>query len=148
LYPNDFPPEIVKRFYQKEYQISAILHEKNPSHFPEPLMFSQENGLYVIKSFQGVSLKDYNEKQEFRKIETFLKFGVKICQILQFIHEMNIVHCDIKPENILYDTEKDSFTIIDFEASALVSLKNPNVPSTENVRGLNYFLTLKEPTFT
>jgi serine/threonine protein kinase len=97
LYPNDFPSEVVKRYYQKEYQISAVLYEKNPSHFPEPLTFSQDSGLFVIKSFHGVSLKDYKEKQDFRVAEKFLNFGVKICQILQFIHEMNIVHCDIKP---------------------------------------------------
>eukprot|EP01080_Neovahlkampfia_damariscottae_P004014 gene4014-7270_t len=135
IYPHDFPSEAAIRFYQKDYQISSVLYDKNPQFFPEPLLFHHEqNSMIVIKALHGVSLKSLLEKNKCLKVEEFLNLAIKVCEVLQLVHELNIVHCDIKPENILFDKEKNRYTIVDFEASALVSLKHPNVPKSEAIR--------------
>lgn len=54
-------------------------------------------------------------------ISEALKYFAQICEALREVHEKNIVHLDIKPENILIDNNGDT-TLIDFGIS--VSLKD------------------------
>jgi serine/threonine protein kinase len=142
LYPNDFPSEVITRCYHRDFQISSILFEKHPESFSEPIKLVHElKKLYVIKSDFGVSLTKHLGEKKKMEVEPFLKFSIQICQVLQHIHELNIIHCDIKPENVLYFEEKDVYSIIDFESSALVSLKNPKVSHHESERGTFYYMS-------
>ncbi len=40
-----------------------------------------------------------------------------ICHGLSFLHKNGIVHQDVKPDNILYDTKNDQYILTDFDAS-------------------------------
>jgi serine/threonine protein kinase len=144
LYPQEFPSEMVKRSYERDHNISSLLFEKYPENFCEPLDFHTEtNKLYEIKTYEGTSL--FNQLKgggKQMKTETFLKIAIDICQGLQCIHEQNIIHCDLKPHNILKN-EKDKCIIIDFESSFLVSLKNSKVSNAQKGFFFNFFIKLK-----
>eukprot|EP01080_Neovahlkampfia_damariscottae_P003271 gene3271-5714_t len=132
IYPSKYPSEQTVRAYQKDHQLTALLHSKYPNYFTNPLKFMNENNnLYSIKSAFGISLKQHQENEKQFTIEHFLKLAVQICQSLHYVHEENILHCDIKPQNMLYDEKKNICSIIDFESSVLVSLKNPSIPNNE-----------------
>ena len=128
VFPSKFPSEDVVRSYQKDHQINAYLHDKYPKYFCKPIKFkNSDNDLFSVKSAFGISLQKHQENQGKFKIEEFLKLGIQICHSLHCVHEQNVLHCDIKPQNILFDKEKDICSIIDFESSFLVSLKNPSI---------------------
>ena len=84
--------------------------------------FFSENGTnYIITEyFRGVTLKKYilenrieNGKLRINHIlEIFFKIGEVVCKI----HKKGIIHCDLKPSNILIDI-KGNIRIIDFGAS-------------------------------
>eukprot|EP01080_Neovahlkampfia_damariscottae_P008605 gene8605-553_t len=132
IFPTKFPSEETIRSYQKDYQINALLHENYPQVFSEPIHFkNEENSLYSVKSALGISIQEYQHKMKEFKVEDFLKLAIKLCQALHCVHEQNVLHCDIKPQNMLYDKEKDICSIIDFESSFLVSLKNPSIEKNE-----------------
>ena len=40
--------------------------------------------------------------------------GVEMLRIIKDVHTMQIVHCDIKPENFVFDREKQTLYLIDF----------------------------------
>eukprot|EP01080_Neovahlkampfia_damariscottae_P007342 gene7342-11660_t len=135
MFPSKFPPEDVVRSYQKDYQINALLYSKHPDDFSKPIKFkNEENQLYSVKSELGVSLQQYQEHTNQFNVKEFLQLAIKICQSLHYIHQENVLHCDVKPQNILYEKETDRCSIIDFESSFLVSLKNPSI--SKNERGL------------
>eukprot|EP01080_Neovahlkampfia_damariscottae_P002106 gene2106-1973_t len=132
VFPFDYPPESVQLAYQKDHNVSSLLYEKYPNDFAQPLNFTNEpNNLYVAKSFEGFSLAQYLKENKKMNVEKFLNTAISVCYKLHLAHEQNVVHCDIKPQNILQSEEKQSTFIIDFESSFLVSLKNPKVPKTD-----------------
>lgn len=53
----------------------------------------------------------YTYWTSFQKIIDFIK---QILQATQFLHNIQICHLDIKPENIIVDTQKQRFRLIDF----------------------------------
>eukprot|EP01080_Neovahlkampfia_damariscottae_P004896 gene4896-8490_t len=102
IFPSKYPSEEIIRFYQKDYQINMLLYEKYPNHFSKPIKFkNEENELYSIKSSLGISLQQHQKETKTFNTPEFLKLGIQICQALHFIHEQNVIHCDIKPQNIM-----------------------------------------------
>ena len=132
VFPLEFPSESIQRSYQKDHHVSSLLYEKYPDNFSEPLkFFNNQNKLFVIKTFEGISFSKLIEEQKKMDLKTFLRLAISVCENLQLIHQQNVIHCDIKPQNILYNKKNEKIIIIDSESSFLVSLKNPKVPYAE-----------------
>jgi serine/threonine protein kinase len=53
----------------------------------------------------------------------------QLCIALYFIHSMNLIHCDIKPENLLVDKECN-LKVCEFNLSRI---NNPHEPMAESV---------------
>jgi len=66
------------------------------------------------------------------QITKFLKIFENIYKAILEIHSIDVVHLDIKPENILYHPDNCNIVIIDFEG-ACNHCKNTKIPSTEDV---------------
>ena len=96
---------------------------------PETLdFFESESEILLFKSFQhGITLSDYLE--QFRSKEKALElFKVleKLEPILEYIHQNNIYHLDIKPGNLIIDSSTDlHVSLIDFGLAI-----NKNEPDT------------------
>lgn len=98
----------------KEARILAEIHHPNVVKVLE--VFKQNNTVYTIMEFiSGDSLKKELELSGIFKEEKLLPIIYKIGQALQYIHEKNILHLDIKPSNILMDGEIPK--LIDFGIS-------------------------------
>lgn len=47
--------------------------------------------------------------------QTYPESLIRICLLLDLVHGLGLVHCDIKLENFLYDTENNRILLTDFE---------------------------------
>lgn len=54
---------------------------------------------------------DYTFWKSYKKINNFIKF---LLEGLSFLHSRKIAHLDIKPENVVINTRKNTYKIIDF----------------------------------
>ncbi len=84
--------------------------------------FNQDNSLYLVQEFiEGKTLtQELNEQGCFseEKIWNFLK---ELLPVLKFIHDNQVIHRDIKPDNIIRRDSDGQLVLIDFGASKLVT---------------------------
>lgn len=84
----------------------------------------------ILEDFGGESLKSL---LNLRKIEldTFLRIAIQIVEALGKLHQKNIIHKDIKPQNIIVNSKDWQVKIADFSIASCLSRENPalNNPS-------------------
>lgn len=61
-----------------------------------------------------VNMMDSNSLQYWKSYKVIDRLGHHILMGLNFLHQKQIAHLDIKPENIMIDMERNTFKIIDF----------------------------------
>lgn len=65
----------------------------------------------------GDSVQRVMEKRGSLSLEYTLSIGIQILEILRTIHENDYVHCDIKPDNMLFDISGRNLNVVDFGLS-------------------------------
>ncbi len=80
----------------------------------------------VLEDFNGVSIKEIIKKRRF-DIEEFLEVAVTVAETLGYIHDNKIIHRDIKPHNLLYNTSTGEVKITDFGISSLLGREHENI---------------------
>ena len=88
-------------------RLYKIKHLKNVSH----IIGYQDNSLFLNK-IQGQDLYYYLSSLNEYDVQNI---AYKLLNIVKNLHNINIVHGDIKIENIMYDTNSGDITLIDFE---------------------------------
>ncbi len=125
----------------KEARILAELHHPNVVKVLE--VFKQNNTVYTIMEFiSGDSLKQELEQSGVFKEEKVLQIIYKIGQALQYIHEKNILHLDIKPSNILM--EGDNPKLIDFGISKRYDPQYQQETSTTIIAASKGFASIEQ----
>lgn len=114
--------DFVVRFRQ-EAQAAAKLSHPNIVNIYD--VGYDENVHYIVMEFvRGETLKEYIEKHGHLPINTSIQIAFNIGEALENAHANGIVHCDIKPHNILV-TETGRIKVADFGiARAVNSVEN------------------------
>lgn len=98
---------------------------------------------YIVMEYvEGITLKDYLQSNKL-SVSAVLEIGVRLADALQHAHSKNIVHCDIKPQNILIDKNLNP-KIADFGIAKMVS--NQTMVYTSTVMGSVHYLSPEQAT--
>jgi serine/threonine-protein kinase len=124
-----------KEFFEKnkekvirEAEILSEIHHPNVVGVLE--VFKQNNTVYIVMEFiAGHSLRQEVEQNGVIDEGRLKKIIYKIGQALEYIHEKNILHLDIKPNNILIDKSGNP-KLIDFGISKRYGFSNDYETST------------------
>ena len=90
---------------------------------------------YVEKKFNLPQIKSLLDKKEKFDIKTFLRISAKIAETLGKIHEKEVVHRDIKPQNILINPITNEVKITDFGISAVITHENDEIYNPDFIAG-------------
>jgi len=70
---------------------------------------------YIVMDYAvGESLAEYREPDDLLTVWEVLDVGVQVAGALDYAHERQVIHRDVKPSNIMYDRETGTIKVTDF----------------------------------
>ncbi|MCP4137483.1 MAG: AAA family ATPase [bacterium] len=100
-----------------------------------------ENGIAIIlEDFNAISLKSYIKHNRI-SMQTFLEVGITLAEILGKLHERNIIHKDIKPDNILINVETGTVKLTDFGIATVLTHENEKIYNPEVMDGTLLYMS-------
>lgn len=95
---------------------------------------------YIVMEYvEGQTLKEYIQERGKLSIDEAIKFAVAIAEGLEHAHAMGIVHCDIKPHNMLI-TKSGCLKVTDFGIARAMNSQN-TMMYTNSVMGSAHYLS-------
>jgi serine/threonine-protein kinase len=123
--------ELFDKFKEKLIKEANILSEIHHPHIVNVLeVFEENNTAYIVMEYiAGCSLKYMLDHESTLPENKALKYVHQIGNALDFVHEKNIVHLDIKPSNIIIDKD-DNARLIDFGVSKRYDIEQKDTTTT------------------
>jgi len=119
------------KFKEKQIKEAKILSEVHHPYIVNVLeVFEENNTAYIAMEYiSGCSLKYMMDIEGKLQEKNVLKFVNQIGQALDFVHKKNILHLDIKPNNILIDKQNNA-RLIDFGVSKRYDIEQQETSTT------------------
>lgn len=124
--------DFVKKFIS-EAQAAAGLMNPNIVNVYD---VGEDRGLYymVMELVEGITLKEYIQKKGKLSTREVLSIAIQMCTGVEAAHKHNIIHRDIKPQNIMISTE-GKVKVTDFGIARAV---DSNTVSTSAMGSVHY----------
>ncbi|MCY7385622.1 MAG: serine/threonine-protein kinase PknK, partial [Microcoleus sp. CAN_BIN18] len=97
----------------------------------------------VLEDFGGLSLKQWIAQTESAlsvaryqlPIAQFLNIAIQLAKALVFLHQNQIIHKDIKPANIIINSETTQVKLADFSIASRLNKETPNLKNPDRLEG-------------
>lgn len=99
-----------------------------------------DQGVYyiVMEYVEGITLKEYIQTHANIPIDTAVKLTIEIGSALEEAHHAGIIHCDIKPHNILL-TKSGKVKVTDFGIARVIN--SSTIMNRESILGSVHYLS-------
>lgn len=128
--------DFIRRFKNESKAIAVLSHPNIVKVYD--VSFGDRIQYIVMENIDGITLKEYIEKQHEIKWREAVYFTVQILRALEHAHEKGIVHRDIKPQNIML-LKDGTIKVTDFGIARFC--KNETRTMTEKAIGSVHYIS-------
>src|SRR5690606_21385671 len=133
-YAND--PEFIRRFHREAINATSLAHPNIVNIYD----VGEEDNIYylVMEYVNGETLKQYIQKNSPIPLEKVIDIMLQIASGISHAHQNNIIHRDIKPQNILIDKD-GNVKVTDFGIA--IALTSTTITHTNSVIGSVHYIS-------
>ncbi len=142
---SDFSSAIVKRLKAEYPTLSDITRLRHEYQILQSLnvesiikaisLESYKNGLALILEDSGSeSLNDWMKGKKLTTLQ-FISLGLQLVSALAELHKHNIIHKDVKPQNIIINPATEKVKIIDFSIASRLERENSTLSHPDLLEG-------------
>lgn len=133
-YANDL--EFIERF-DREAQAATSLNHPNIVNVYD--VGEEENIMYIVMELvQGMTLKEYIQTKHPPDIKDVVRIMIELTEAINHAHEHDLIHRDIKPQNILLD-QNGTVKVTDFGIA--IALSATALTQTNSILGSVHYLS-------
>lgn len=107
---------------------------------PLTLVPFQNAYAFVMEHFSGKPLREFVVRNGM-DINIFLHAFIEVVGILDSIHRRNIIHKDIKPDNILVNLETGVIKLVDFKIASILSRERQETIRPDLIEGTPAYMS-------
>ena len=126
--------------YRREYEILKQLQEIDEVIEVYSLEQSDHTLALILEDFSGEPLSHFIENHTLNARE-LLSLAERVVRIVGAIHASDVIHKDINPSNILYDSSSDRLKLIDFGISTNLLRENPTLRDSGGIEGTPAYIS-------
>ena len=127
--------ELLEQFQREAKSAARLVHPYIINIYD---VVNDGNNQYIVMEYvDGVTLKEYMQEHKLN-LNAVLEIAVRLADALQHAHSHNIIHCDIKPQNILLDKYMNP-KIADFGIAKMVT--NQTMVYSKSVMGSVHYIS-------
>lgn len=128
--------ELIRRFHREAQSATSLVHPNIVNIYD---VGEEDNIYYIVMEYvDGETLKQYIQNHFPIPIEKVIDITLQITSAISHAHQNNIIHRDIKPQNILID-KKGNVKITDFGIA--VALTSTTITQTNSVLGTVHYIS-------
>lgn len=125
----------LKKQFADEARIHSLVSHPSIAQFKRACLDSSPM-YFVMEYVDGITLKEYIQRNRGLTFDEVINISCRLLSALSHIHSKNIVHCDIKPQNVLI-THNGNVKLTDFGIARMAG-KHPDLPKDKAVGTVYY----------
>lgn len=129
--------EFVSRFKREAQAAGKLSHPNIVSMYD--VGFDQGLHYIIMEYVEGETLKEYILRHKRLSVDSAVKFTIAMAEGLEHAHAMGIVHCDVKPHNVLI-TKNGRVKVTDFGIARAIN-NNNTMMYTNSIMGSAHYLS-------
>ncbi|EIJ42166.1 putative ATPase [Beggiatoa alba B18LD] len=130
--PHPSPKEIAQ--FQREYYLTRRLNSHAGFIRAYDLLAYKNTWVMVLEDIGGKALSELLKIYK-NDIHQFLRFAIRLTEIVGELHQCNIIHKDINPSNIIINEKTGQIQLIDFEIATELSRETQEICSLDTLEG-------------
>lgn len=138
MLPQEYPEAKKITQFNLEHELTKDLNISGVRKAVQRIKY-QDHFAIILEYFEGKTLREF--KEEKWTLPEFLPIAISLAETIGAVHQANIIHKDINPNNIMLDDTASNVCLIDFGIATKLSNEIQQIQSPKILDGTLHYIS-------